>query len=111
MVVTLRRRSPDSARKTLKATAAPTTPMGHFNDGWVSSQVRELFGTACSPNYEPTVSHADTTVPRSLCCLLRALVAVRTLLAYGFSKSKNSCSASSFFAAVAGACLFVRCSR
>src|SRR5215208_565659 len=41
---------PDFARKALKATAAPTTPMLHFNDGWVSSQVRGLLGTACSLN-------------------------------------------------------------
>jgi hypothetical protein len=32
-------------------------------------------------------------------------------LAYRFSKNKNSRSASSFFAAVAGECLFVICSR
>ncbi len=40
MVVTLHRRFPDFVRKALKANAAPTTPMLHFNAGWVSNQVR-----------------------------------------------------------------------
>jgi hypothetical protein len=50
------RRFPDLARNALKAIAAPTTPMLHFNAGWVSSQVRWLLGTACSPNSPSTRS-------------------------------------------------------
>ena|SRR5215217_3839482 len=60
----LHRRSPDFALKALRITAAPATPMLHFHAGWVSSHMRGLLGSACSPK-SPSARSCPSTGAKS----------------------------------------------